>query len=88
MSSSSVRRREAQTPMSSDLNKLMRSDLDAVDDAVAVTRYRILQEALTNIAKYAEAHSVGIDLETRDSNGREALRRAGASTRRLTGNRM
>ena len=38
-------------------------DLEALDDAVAITVYRLLQEALTNVARHSGARNVWIRLE-------------------------
>ena len=39
-----------------------------LDDATATAAYRILQEALTNVARHAEAHHVRVDV-SRDASG-------------------
>ena len=45
-----------------------------VPEACALTAYRLVQEALTNIAKHAGAHSVRVLLErTRASESRDAM---------------
>ncbi|MBT3013415.1 MAG: HAMP domain-containing protein [Candidatus Thiodiazotropha sp. (ex Lucina aurantia)] len=48
------------------------SNFDGVDEDTAITLYRIVQEALTNVAKHAAAEKAEIRLE-RDANGLIAL---------------
>ncbi|MCW2285007.1 light-regulated signal transduction histidine kinase (bacteriophytochrome) [Rhodoblastus acidophilus] len=66
-----------------------------LDPAVETTLYRVLQEAITNIARHAEATRVGVLLEARDKEVRMIIEddgrgfsvddplRAGAPTKRL-----
>jgi len=44
----------------------MNTDRVELDDAVAMTVYRTLQEALTNVAKHANARAVEVDVVVRD----------------------
>ena len=55
----------------------MNGNLDGLDEAVALTLYRLVQEGLTNISKHARATEVDIDL-------RRAPSLAGADELRLT----
>ena len=48
----------------------LRDDLEDLDDAVAITVYRLLQEALTNVARHAGARNVWIRL-SRDPGPRD-----------------
>jgi signal transduction histidine kinase len=41
-------------------------DLDGLDEAVNITLYRVLQEALTNVARHSGAHNVWIRLTRTD----------------------
>jgi two-component system sensor histidine kinase TtrS len=43
------------------------TDLDRLDEQTNITIYRIVQESLTNIAKYANARSVGIEIDRLDT---------------------
>ncbi len=40
-------------------------DLDSLDEAVALTLYRLVQEGMTNVSKHARAHRVDIQLHRR-----------------------
>jgi len=48
--------------MGIDVHAELRDDLDGLDDAVAITVYRLLQEALTNVARHAGARNVWISM--------------------------
>jgi two-component system sensor histidine kinase UhpB len=39
-------------------------DLSALDEDTSITLYRVVQECLTNVAKHARAHMVGITVDT------------------------
>ncbi len=53
----------------------MESRLDGFSDTVNITVYRVIQEGLTNIAKYAEAANVSIELicQEKEQEGPEKL---------------
>jgi glucose-6-phosphate-specific signal transduction histidine kinase len=48
--------------MGIDVHTELRDDLEDLDDAVAITVYRLLQEALTNVVRHAGARNVWIRL--------------------------
>ena len=52
--------------MGIDVHRELYDDLEDLDDSVAITVYRLLQEALTNVARHAGARNVWIRL-SRDS---------------------
>ena len=57
-----------------ELELAMEGELDAVENDIAHTVYRLVQEGLTNIDKYAEAERVDIGIAPRcDGEGREWL---------------
>jgi hypothetical protein len=39
-------------------------DLSALDEDTSITLYRVVQECLTNVAKHARAHKVGVTVDT------------------------
>ena len=41
---------------------VLEGDLDSLDDAVAVTLYRLVQEGVTNVSRHARAHHVDISV--------------------------
>lgn len=43
----------------------LEGNLDAVDETVALTLYRLVQEGMTNVSKHARAHRVDIQLQCR-----------------------
>ncbi|MEJ2456419.1 MAG: histidine kinase [Candidatus Thiodiazotropha sp.] len=51
----------------------MRGDFNAIDEDTAITLYRIVQEALTNVSRHAAAEKVEVQL-TRDHQGEFSLR--------------
>lgn len=44
-------------------------ELDNLKDDINITLYRVIQESLTNVAKYAEAHDVAIELSRQRARG-------------------
>lgn len=53
--------------------RLEMSALGRIDDAAGIAAYRVIQEALTNAARHAQARRVTIGLERRAGGGGEAL---------------
>jgi len=44
------------------VNCMVGKDVGSIDDSVAITAYRVVQESLTNIAKHAQAKNVDIEV--------------------------
>jgi len=61
------------------LKLITSGELSELPEAVALTAYRVVQEALTNVAKHAAAAQVSIRVERDDSDGRSALLRVTVS---------
>jgi len=66
---------------------ITRGDLDSLEDTISMTVYRVVQESLTNVSKYAQATEVEIKverairaLEDRRSRGRETSQTSDRST--------
>lgn len=55
-------------------NILLEGDLDSLDDTVAVTLYRLVQEGVTNVSRHARARHVDISVRrTQGSNGADEV---------------
>lgn len=49
-----------------DYSMVLHDDIDEIGDAVTAVVYRVTQESLTNIVRYAEAKHVSISFDRRD----------------------